>query len=124
MKVLLDECLPIAFRHSFPDHEVHSAEWAGFKGMKNGKLLRAAEEAGYDVLLTTDQGIPHQQSSADRRISVLVCAPPRIKSTTSFRSSLPFKRSWPTFGTAVSFSSLEPCPKGSFDRCQRGCDLA
>jgi hypothetical protein len=34
MTVLLDECLPIAFRHSFPGHDVHSAEWAGFKGMK------------------------------------------------------------------------------------------
>lgn len=75
MRVLLDECLPIALRHSFPDHDVHSAEWAGFKGMKNGKLLRAAEEGGYDVLLTTYQGIPHQQSPADRRVSVLVlCA--------------------------------------------------
>jgi predicted nuclease of predicted toxin-antitoxin system len=63
MKILLDECLPIAFRHSFPDHEVHSAEWAGFKGMKNGALLRAAEDGGYDVLLTNDQGIPHQQSA-------------------------------------------------------------
>jgi len=75
MKILLDECLPIAFRHSFPDHDVHSADWAGLKGMKNGALLRAAEDRGYDVLLTTDQGIPYQQSSADRRISVLVvCA--------------------------------------------------
>lgn len=75
MKVLLDECLPIAFRHSFPDHEVHTAEWAGFKGMKNGKLLCAAEDGGYDVLLTTDQEIPHQQSPADREISILVlCA--------------------------------------------------
>ncbi len=75
MKILLDECLPIDFRHSFPDHEVHSAEWAGFKGMKNGKLLRAAEDGGYEVFLTTDQGIPHQQSATDRRISVLVlCA--------------------------------------------------
>jgi predicted nuclease of predicted toxin-antitoxin system len=75
MKILLDECLPIAFRHSFPDHDVRSADWAGLKGMKNGTLLRAAEERGYEVLLTTDQGIPYQQSSMDRRISVLVvCA--------------------------------------------------
>lgn len=75
MKILLDECLPVGFRHSFPDHDVHSAEWAGFKGMKNGNLLRAAEDAGYDVVLTTDQGIPHQQNPAERRISVLVlCA--------------------------------------------------
>jgi len=37
------------------------------KGKKNGELLRAAEAAGYDVLLTVDQGIPHQRPSAGRR---------------------------------------------------------
>ena len=72
MKVLLDECLPLDFRHSFPKHETHTAEWAGFKGRKNGDLLRAAEAAGYDVLLTVDQGIPHQQPSVGRRISIIV----------------------------------------------------
>ena len=35
MKILLDECLPVDFRHQMPGHEVHSAEWAGFMGMKN-----------------------------------------------------------------------------------------
>ena len=46
MKVLLDECLPLNFRHSFHDYEAHTAEWAGFKGKKNGELLRDAELAG------------------------------------------------------------------------------
>jgi predicted nuclease of predicted toxin-antitoxin system len=32
MKVLLDECLPLDFRHSFPNHDVHTAQWAGLKG--------------------------------------------------------------------------------------------
>ena len=41
MKILLDECLPIDFRHSFPNHEIHTAQWAGLKGKKNGELLRA-----------------------------------------------------------------------------------
>lgn len=72
MKVLLDECLPLDFRHTFPEHETHTAEWAGFKGRRNGDLLRAAEAAGYDALLTVDQGIPHQQPSAGRRISIIV----------------------------------------------------
>lgn len=49
MKILLDECLPVGFRQSFPDHETHSAGWAGFKGMKNGKLLQAAELGGFQV---------------------------------------------------------------------------
>jgi hypothetical protein len=38
MKVLLDECLPLDFRLSFPGHDVHTAQWAGLKGKKNGEL--------------------------------------------------------------------------------------
>ena len=72
MKILLDECLPIDFRHSFPSHEAHTAEWAGLKGRKNGDLLRSAEAAGYDVLLTVDQGIPHQRPPGNRRISIIL----------------------------------------------------
>ena len=74
MKILLDECLPLDFRHSFPDHDAHTVQWAGLKGKKNGELLRAAEIAGYDVLLTVDQGIPHQQRSADRELSIILVA--------------------------------------------------
>ena len=72
MKILLDECLPIDFRHSFPTHDAHTVQWAGLKGKKNGELLRAAEVAGYDVLLTVDQGIPHQRPSAGRRLSIIL----------------------------------------------------
>ena len=42
------------------------------KGKKNGELLRTAEVAGYDVPITVDQGIPHQQYSAGRRLSIIV----------------------------------------------------
>ena len=71
MKILLDECLPLDFRHCFPHHDAHTAEWAGFKGKKNGELLRAAEVAGYDVLLTVGQGIPHQNLGV-RRLSIIL----------------------------------------------------
>ena len=72
MRILLDECLPLDFRHSFPGHEAHSTQWAGLKSKKNGELLRAAELAGYDVLLTVDQGIPHQQNLAGRKLSIIL----------------------------------------------------
>lgn len=73
MKVLLDECLPIDLRHHLPGHEVHSTDWAGFKGLKNGELLHEAEDAGYEVLLTIDQGVAHQQKpSAERQIAILI----------------------------------------------------
>lgn len=72
MKVLLDECLPLDLRHSFPGHEAHTAQWAGFKSKKNGELLRAAENAGYAVFLTVDQGIPHQLAAGGKLSIILV----------------------------------------------------
>jgi predicted nuclease of predicted toxin-antitoxin system len=72
MKILLDECLPLDLRHSFPTHDAHTAQWAGLKGARNGELLRAAEMAGYNVLLTVDQGIPHQRSPTGSRLSIIL----------------------------------------------------
>jgi hypothetical protein len=72
VKIPLDECLPLDFRHSLPGHMVHTAEWAGMKGKSNGDLLRAAESVGYDLLLTVDQGIPHRHNFAGRRLSIIV----------------------------------------------------
>jgi predicted nuclease of predicted toxin-antitoxin system len=86
MKILLDECLPLDFRHSFADHDAHTIEWAGLKGKKNGELLHAAERAGYEVLLTVDQGISHQQNLVGRRISFITI---RAK-TNQIEDLLPF----------------------------------
>ena len=72
MKILLDECLPLDFRHSFPGHETHTVQWAGLKGKENGELLQAAEVAGYDVLVTVDQGLPRQQLSGNRKLSIIL----------------------------------------------------
>jgi len=71
MKILLDECLPLDFRHSFSEHETHTTEWAGLKSKKNGDLLRAAEAAGYEVLLTVDQGLAYQQNLTGKRLSIV-----------------------------------------------------
>lgn len=71
MKLLLDECLPHKFRNHFPSHEVHTATWAGFGGLKNGALLKAAENAGYDVLISVDKGIPHQNDWQRRRVALI-----------------------------------------------------
>jgi len=76
MKVLLDECVPERLRGHLQGHEIHSARYAGLSGRKNGELLRLAEEAGYDVLLTVDQGIPYQNSMTGRGIAVIVLRAP------------------------------------------------
>jgi hypothetical protein len=41
-----------------PDHEVVSVQQAGYKGLKNGELLRRAAVDGYDVRLTADRRLP------------------------------------------------------------------
>jgi predicted nuclease of predicted toxin-antitoxin system len=72
MRILLDECLPVGLRHQFAAHETHTAEFAGLKGKTNGELIRAAEMAGYDVLVTVDQGIPRQQGIAGRKLAIVL----------------------------------------------------
>ena len=72
MKILLDECLPLDFRHSFTNHDAHTVQWAGLKGKKNGELLLAAEMAGYEVLITVDQGIPRQRQARTGKMSIVL----------------------------------------------------
>jgi predicted nuclease of predicted toxin-antitoxin system len=76
MRILLDECVDERLRHSFPAHDCQTAHFLGFAGLKNGALLSAAENAGFDVILTVDQHMPDQQSFIKRRIALLIlCAP-------------------------------------------------
>jgi hypothetical protein len=41
------------------------------KGKRNGDLLQEAELAGYEVLLTVDQGMLHQQNLTGRKLSII-----------------------------------------------------
>ena len=72
MRVLIDECIDERLRHEFPNHNCQTARYAKLAGLKNGRLLSAAEAAGFDVIITVDQGIPYQQNMEARRIGVLI----------------------------------------------------
>ena len=71
MKLLLDECMPSVLKNDFPGHVVLTVEDAGFKGLKNGKLLRAMA-GSFDVLVTVDKSLPRQQNLAKFGIAVLL----------------------------------------------------
>lgn len=58
-------------RAHLPDHEVFTAVYAGFGGFTNGELLKAAEDAGYDVLLTGDLSLEYQQNLTGRKIAIV-----------------------------------------------------
>jgi hypothetical protein len=70
-KVLVDENLPHKLRIHLPEHEAVTVAFAGLDGMKNGELLKAAEELGYEVFLTADKALPYQQNMAGRKIAVI-----------------------------------------------------
>ncbi len=72
MRSLLDECIDEHLRHQFIGHDCQTARYAGFKGVQNGKLLLAAESAGFEVLVTVDQNIADQQNFSMRRIALLI----------------------------------------------------
>lgn len=76
MRLLLDECVDERLRHLFPDHDCQTARFAKLAGLKNGQLLEAAETAGFDVVITVDQGIPEEQDLRARQIALLIlCGP-------------------------------------------------
>jgi predicted nuclease of predicted toxin-antitoxin system len=75
MRILLDECVDQRLRRELPEHRCETARFAGFAGLKNGILLSAAEAAGFEVMITTDQEIPFQQNLNDRKLAMLIlCA--------------------------------------------------
>jgi predicted nuclease of predicted toxin-antitoxin system len=72
MKLLVDECVDERLRLLFPGHDCQTARFANLAGLKNGRLLEAAEAAGFDVLITVDQNIPDQQNLSKRRIALVI----------------------------------------------------
>ena len=44
----------------------------GWSQLTNGDLLSAAEAAGFELLVTTDQNLRYQQNLATRKIAIFV----------------------------------------------------
>jgi hypothetical protein len=71
MKILFDQGTPVPLRLSLSSHAVSTAHEMGWSELDNGNLLAAAEEA-FDVLVTTDRNLRHQQNLARRELAILV----------------------------------------------------
>lgn len=72
MKVLLDEGLPHKLRTAIPNHDVSTVAYLGWSGLKNGELLRVAEDSGFDVFLTADKNLSYQQNLKERSLALIV----------------------------------------------------
>ena len=74
MLILFDHGTPRGLARLLPEHTVITAKARGWDRLSNGDLLKAAETAAVDLLLTTDQKIRYQQNLTDRKIAIVVLA--------------------------------------------------
>ena len=72
MRVLFDQATPVPIRRFLTGHTVRTTAQQQWATLKNGELLIVAEQAGFDVFLTTDKNIRYQQNLAGRTISIVV----------------------------------------------------
>lgn len=72
MKILLDQGTPAPVKRILAGHIVETAYQRGWSTYPNGELLRAAEAAAFDLLITTDQNLGNQQDLSGRTLAILV----------------------------------------------------
>lgn len=72
MRVLFDQGTPVEIATLLINHTVRTARQEGWETLVNGDLLRAVEDGGFEVLLTTDNGFGYQQNLKGRRIAIVV----------------------------------------------------
>jgi hypothetical protein len=73
LRILFDKNVPVGVRGFLPIHEVHTfveLQWPD--QLENGELLTKAEQAGFDVMVTSDQNIRYQQNLSGRKLALVV----------------------------------------------------
>ena len=72
MRILFDQGTPVPLGDALVGHSIETTYERGWSRMSNGELLSAAETAGFELFLTTDQNLRYQQNLSQRRIAILV----------------------------------------------------
>ena len=72
MLILFDHGTPRSIARWLHGHTVVEAIARGWDRLANGALLKAAEEAGFDLLVSTDKNIQYQQNLKGRRIAIVI----------------------------------------------------
>ena len=72
MRVLFDQGTPVPLRALLTNHIVATVYELGWSRLENSELLRQAENAGYEIFVTTDQNLRYQQNIANRALAIAV----------------------------------------------------
>lgn len=67
--------MPHRFAHLITGHSVSTVGQIGWKGTRNGALPQQAALAGFDVMITLDQGMEYQQDIERHELAVIVLLP-------------------------------------------------
>lgn len=70
-RVLLDECVPGRLKRELPGFSVRTVREHGWASKLDGKLLRDAE-AEFDILVTVDRNLVHQQNLSGIRLAIVI----------------------------------------------------
>jgi hypothetical protein len=73
VRILFDQGTPVPLRSLLVAHDVSTAFELGWSTLSNGELLTVAE-GQFDMLITTDRHLRHQQDLSGRRLAILVLA--------------------------------------------------
>ena len=79
MKLLLDENLPHQLRHEITGHDCATVAYMGWAGIENGELLSRAASAGFDAILTKDEGMEYELNVKNLPVAVVVLHAPTNK---------------------------------------------
>ena len=71
MKILLDESVPRLLKLRLPQLDISTVQEMGWAGLRNGELLRRAEEQ-FEVFVTADQNLRYQQNLSGRPLAIVV----------------------------------------------------
>ena len=72
MRILFDNCTPAPLRRYLDPHSVDTVAELDWEELANSALLDAADEHRYDVVVTGDKSLRHQQNMRGRRIALVV----------------------------------------------------
>lgn len=78
MKVLLDHNINPRFARLLPGHQAIHAYRLGWSELVNGELIKRAESEGFDVMITADKNLRHQQNLSNRKLAIIVLDTKRI----------------------------------------------
>jgi hypothetical protein len=100
MRILFDQNIPRVLRNLLSGHHIRTAAEMGWSTLVNGLLIDAAEQAGFEAIITADRGFRFQVNISARRLAVIILS----------------TNHWPTLrrGAPAIMRALQGAQPGSF----------